>query len=109
MRAGVLRHRVTIEEPATGTDEWGQPTQGWQAFLTDIPAEIRDIRGREFWAVQQAPTAEVYTRVRIRYHGGVTRLMRVRDGNRTWPIEAVIDPDGKRTELHLMCRGDQHG
>ena len=104
VRAGVLRHRVTIQTPKTEQDEWGQPVEGWSDVLTDLSAEVRDIRGREFWQQQQAPGGDVNTRVRIRYRTDLDRQMRVLHLGRVLAIEAIIDPDGKMTELHLMCR-----
>lgn len=104
VRAGVLRHRVTIQTPATDQDAWGQPIEGWSDVLTDLPAEVRDIRGREFWQQQQAPGGDVNTRVRIRYRADLDRQMRVLHMGRVLAIEAIIDPDGRMAELHLMCR-----
>ena len=104
VRAGILRHRVVIEGPLDDVDEWGQPVAGWETVVPNLPAEVRDIRGREFWESGQAPAGEVTTRVRIRYRDDLTRQMRVLHGERTLLMEAIIDPDGRRTELHLMCR-----
>lgn len=104
VRAGILRHRVNIEAHDTGTDEWGQPVDTWTPVVTSLPAEIRDIRGREFWSSGQAPAGEVTVRVRIRYREDLKRQMRVKHIDEVLLIEAIIDPDGRRTELHLMCR-----
>lgn len=104
VRAGVLRHRVTIQRPQTGTDEWGQPVDGWVNVATNVPAEVRDIRGREFWQQQQVPGGDVNTRVRVRYRTDLERQMRVVHMGRNLEIEALIDPDGRMTELHVMCR-----
>lgn len=106
MRAGILRHRVSIEAYGTALDSWGQPVEAWAAILTNLPAEVRDIRGREFWSGGQTPAGEVTTRVRIRYRDDVdlTRQMRVVHQGRVLPVETILDPDGKRTELHLMCQ-----
>jgi len=104
MHAGILRHRVRIEAPVEGTNEWGEPSQGWETVVDNLAAEVRDIRGREYWQSGQVPVGEVTTRVRVRYRPGIARQMRVIHGDRVLSIEAVIDPDGRRTELHLMCR-----
>jgi SPP1 family predicted phage head-tail adaptor len=105
VRAGILRHRVQIQEwTDTGSDEWGQPVKDWVDVVSSLPAEVRDIRGREFWEVGQAQGGEVTTRVRIRYREDLDRTMRVFHAGRELMIEAIIDPDGRREELHLMCR-----
>ena len=106
MRAGILRHRVAIEAYDATVDDWGQPVEAWAPVVTDLPAEVRDVRGREFWSGTQAPAGDVTTRVRIRHRDDVAlvRQMRVVHDGRVLPVEAVLDPDGRRTELHLMCR-----
>lgn len=104
VRAGVLRHRVTIQSPQAGTDTWGQPIDGWSDVVSSLPAEVRDIRGREFWQQQQAPGGDVNTRVRIRYRTDLAPVMRVLHMGRDLRIEAILDPDGRMAELHLMCR-----
>ncbi|OBU48526.1 head-tail adaptor protein [Stenotrophomonas maltophilia] len=30
MRAGLLNRKVRVERPVSGTDDWGQPVQGWE-------------------------------------------------------------------------------
>lgn len=106
MRAGILRHRVSIEELGTLIDDWGQPIEAWTAILTNVPSEVRDIRGREFWSGGQTPAGEVTTRVRIRWRDDIAllRQMRVVHQDRVLAVEAILDPDGRRTELHLMCQ-----
>lgn len=103
MRAGLLRHLVTIEavewvrDPVSGavTEEWVTKAKVW--------AEVRDLRGREFWAAQQIQS-EVTTRVLIRHMDGLGPEMRVRHGDRILDIDHIIDPDGRGRELQLMCK-----
>lgn len=105
MRAGILRHRVTIEAKTHVTDDWGEPHEEWSALVANLPAEVRDIRGREYWhSGQPAPVGEVTIRVRIRYRGDLDRQIRVVHAGRVYAVEAVLDPDGRRTELHIMCK-----
>ena len=106
MRAGILRHRVSIEAYDATVDAWGQPVEAWTAIATSLPADVRDVRGREYWSGGQTPAGEVTTRVRIRYRDDLSlaRQMRVVHGGRVLPIEAILDPDGRRVELHLMCQ-----
>ena len=103
VRAGILRHRITIQMPESGTDDWGQPVEGWSDVDT-IWGEVRDLQGREFIESRQAPGGELTTQIRIRYRSDVTRQMRVVTSNRTLLIEAILDPSGRGEQLHLMCR-----
>lgn len=102
MRAGQLRHRVTIQAQTTTQDEYGQPVQTWSDVAT-VWASVEDLSGREFFAAQQI-AAEVTTRVTIRYRAGIEPDMRVIAGGRTLDIRSVQDPDGRRRQLVLMCR-----
>jgi SPP1 family predicted phage head-tail adaptor len=104
VRAGILRHRVRIQQwTDSGPDVLGQPQKTWQDVAT-VFGEVRDIRGREFWTSGQVESGEVTTRVRIRHRSNVDRNMRVLHAGRELMIEAVVDPNGRGQELHLMCR-----
>lgn len=103
VRAGLLRHRVTIQEEQVTEDDWGQPVQTWVDHVS-VWADVRDLRGREFIEARAAPGGEITTQIRIRYRDDVTRLMRVQHDGRILEIEAVVEPTGRREELHLMCR-----
>lgn len=46
MRAGRLRHRVTLQKPASGRLPSGQPANGW-VDVTSVRAEVADVSGRE--------------------------------------------------------------
>lgn len=103
MRAGDLRHKVTIQRLMTGEDEYGQPLNAWQDVVT-VWANVEDLTGREYLAAQQVPTTQVSTRVTIRWRSDVKPEMRVVHGSRLLDIKAVLDSDGRRRELQLMCQ-----
>lgn len=103
MRAGLLRHPITIEGVEWVQDpKSGAVTEQWVEFAK-VWAEVRELRGREFWAAQQVQS-EVTTRVLIRHIEGVTPEMRVQHGDRVLEIDHIIDPDGRGRELQLMCK-----
>ena len=103
MRAGALRHRIEIQRNDGIRDpDSGEIIPGWTT-VARVWAEVVDLSGREFWDSQQVQS-EISTRVRIRYRDGIEPTMRVIHGDRTLEIQAVLDPDGRRRELHLMCR-----
>ena len=101
MRAGELRHRVELQEKTETQTALGV-TETWRTVAT-LWADVRDLAGREYYAAAQTQT-EVTTRVRIRYRAGVTPAWRLLHGARTLEIRSVIDPDGRRRELQLMCK-----
>ncbi|MBC7193869.1 phage head closure protein [Marinobacter sp.] len=102
MRAGELRHRILIQRLASGQDEYGQPLNAWQDVAT-VWAKIEDLSGREYFQAQQVPTAQVSTRITIRWRPDIEPTMRVVHGARVLDIKAVLDPDGRRREIQLMC------
>lgn len=101
MQAGKLRHAVTIQVPPVGQDEIGQPNTVWTNVAT-VWASVEDLTGREYQAAQ-ATQNPVQTRIRIRYRAGIVASMRVLHGTTIYNIEAVLDRDGRRVELQLMC------
>jgi SPP1 family predicted phage head-tail adaptor len=102
--AGKLRHRVTVQHLVAGSPQQtasGQPDTSWQEFMT-VWASIEPLNGRELFAAQEHH-AEVTHRVRMRYHDGITPLMRVKFGDRYFGIFSVIDLELRGRELQLMC------
>jgi SPP1 family predicted phage head-tail adaptor len=73
----------------------------WTDVAT-VWASVEDLTGREYQAAQ-ATQNPVQTRIRIRYRAGIVASMRALYGNVIYNIEAVLDRDGGRVELQLMC------
>jgi SPP1 family predicted phage head-tail adaptor len=102
MRAGELRCRVALQTATETQDGFGAPVPAWATTAT-VWGEMVDLTGREFFAAQQE-NAEVSTRIRIRYLAGVTPKMQAVVSSRTFDILAVMGPEGRKRELHLMCK-----
>lgn len=107
MRAGDLREQVTIQRvTATGQDSFGEPEETastlatvWasvipQRYATGIEALAQSL-GRE--AVKTTYTIIIYWR------DDVTELDRIIWKGCELDIRRVLDPDGRRTWLELMC------
>lgn len=101
MRAGKLRHTITIQDQTTSQDSCGGVVDTWTDFAT-VRASVEPLQGREFYASQQFQ-AEVTTRFRIRHISGVKPTMRVVFEGRNFNIQAVLDPNEMHRELHLMA------
>lgn len=101
MKAGALRHKVTIQSKTITTDGSGGPVETWADFAT-VHASIEQLSGREMIAAQ-AVNSETTGKIRIRYLAGVTADMRVVFGTRLFSITAPpINPDERNRELILM-------
>jgi SPP1 family predicted phage head-tail adaptor len=108
MRAGTLRHRVTIETQAKSQYSTGSIVASWSSF-DSVWAAIEPLSGREFFSASQVQS-EVNTRIRIRYLDGVTPKMRVVHDSDYYDVHAVLpNSSGGKREMHLMCikRGAQ--
>jgi len=101
VRAGDLRHRITIQQEQETLDQYNTPTTAWQDVAT-VWAAIEPLRGREYLEAKNT-TPELTVRIRIRYLPGVMSAMRVLYGSRIFNIKSVIDLDERHKETHLMC------
>lgn len=103
MRAGTLRHRVTIQQNTPTQDAFGEPIESWSTYAT-VWAAVEPLTGNErFVPVGAQVQATVSTRIRIRYRDGVTNQMRVLWGSRIYRIEAVLNLEERDREIHLLC------
>lgn len=111
MRAGPLRHRVTIQRNLNARAGSGAVKDEFEDWLVRIAAAVEPITGAERW-VQAQPVSDITARIRVRYRDGITAKMRVTHqrapGSPTlidiYDIEAVVPADGRKVELHLLCR-----
>jgi SPP1 family predicted phage head-tail adaptor len=104
VKAGLLRHRVSIEELLTEIDSDGIRVESWAAIHDGlIPAQIAALSGRELIAAESVQS-KVSTRITIRYRPGVLANMRVVHRGTYYNIEAVIPDQGSRVDhITLMC------
>lgn len=104
MRAGRLKHTVTLQRPTTGRDGMGGASTVYTDMVPPVRAGIEPLRGREWFEAQRSNT-EIQLRIVMRYRADVTEQWRVvHDGAAYEVVGLPIDPDLKRRELHLMCR-----
>lgn len=101
MRAGLLRHRVTIQQRTESQGGTGEVTWTW-ADLSTVWAAIEPVSEREYFAAAQVQS-EAVTRIRMRYRDDIRPKMRVKFGARYFDIQGVRQAFGEFKELHLMC------
>lgn len=113
--AGDLKDQVAIQRqkyPATA-DEYGAPIEEWETIATRR-ARVRDANGRELWLGRQVEP-EVSLSVDLYYlpelavwrsakEGPKMRLLDKRNGDRILHIAAVLNPDGDKRFLTLVCK-----
>ena len=101
MNAGRLRHRVVFEVRGSTPDDYGEPVETWTTAFTDW-AQVQQLRGREFFSDARI-SADVDTRVIMRYRAGVTKRHRINFEGRILDIEYILE-DERRTSLELLCK-----
>jgi SPP1 family predicted phage head-tail adaptor len=104
MRAGTLRHRITIQEVTETPDSAGEPTESWSAFKT-VWASVEPLRGRELLRAQQIHADASY-KITIRHLSGVTPKMRVLWGSRIFDIHAAPVTDSRDQKIEMLCSED---
>lgn len=111
MKAGPLRHIVTIQRPIETKTASGAVRDDFEDWLVDIAASVEEISGTERWLSQEV-VADIDAIIRIRYRDGLTAKMRVvhklQPGSPTaidvYDISAPVKADGRKVELRLFCK-----
>jgi len=98
MRAGRLRHKVTIQRPVQTGGTWAA-AKIWETFKTAW-ASIEPLRARETEQAERF-SSEVTGTILIRRLRGVDASMRVSWEGRIFRIVGMIDPDYRHRELQL--------
>ncbi len=99
--SGLLRHRINLLSPSADTDDDGQalpPT----VFRT-VWSQIKPMSGSELYRAQQF-TEDATIQVIIRYLPGVSAVMTVGYGTRTFQILAVLNELERNEQLTLLCK-----
>lgn len=103
MRAGRLRHIVTLQQPQAEQSQYGEKILKW-ADVEKVWAGIEAAKGDVIYAADQK-YHESETVVIIRWRADVTPGWRViHDQKRVLEITHVDDRNGTCTELYLRCR-----
>jgi SPP1 family predicted phage head-tail adaptor len=104
MRAGQLRHRVTLESPVASLDAYRQESRSW-ATVGTYWAFVRSPEGREAVIARQL-RADVTHVVTMRYLGSTTLNAECRlvFRGRTLNILSVLNVDERRRTYELHCQ-----
>lgn len=102
MRAGLLRHEVTLESPGTRVDDGYGGGSVTDTVVATVWAEIEPLTGYElFQAAQFNPT--VNYRITIRYYPGIRPSWKVKYGTRVFDIKSVANLDERNRTIEMMC------
>lgn len=104
MRAGLLRHRVTLERNESTQGPDGGEINAWVPVAT-VAASIEPIGGREAMRANQV-IADTETRIRIRWSSqvaGINATWRAVHGDTIYNIKRVANIKTANREIELMC------
>ena len=101
MRAGRLRHRVTLQSKSESLDGFGEPARTWSNDAT-VYAAIEPLSGRERLTADQV-RADVSHRILIRHRDNVSPANRITHSSRTFEIISVSNFDERDIRLELLC------
>jgi SPP1 family predicted phage head-tail adaptor len=102
MQSGKLRHRIQLLRPVqSGRDSFGGVQRRLQ-LIDKVSAAIEPLGPREV-EIARGFSAAVSHKIRIRYRGDLdSRCVIVLD-NRTFAINGVVDPEGRKRESIIYC------
>lgn len=103
VRAGSLRKRAKIQQIATAQNTFGEAEEAW-TDVANVWVEENPLEGKEYFAAKQI-NAELTTKIRMRYRPDILIKpeMRILLEGRTLEINSVVDIDGRKKVLELLC------
>ncbi len=100
MRAGELRHVITIQRKTVELNSFNEEIITWQEVAT-LHAKIESTPGGEFVDLNAAGAALSH-KITLRYYPGLAPTMQVLWGERTFNIDTVQEDNLKRQTI-LLC------
>ncbi len=91
IKAGVLRHRIDIEQLTITQDSSGDAVRSWSALHSSVPAAIEPLSARDFIAAS-AVQSQIVARITIRYRAGLNASMRLNHNGTIYNISGIL-PD----------------
>ena len=106
MRAGRLRHRITLQSPSGSQDALGERTTTWTDACAPVWAAIEPLRASEVFAAAQNQASTTH-RIQIRYDSSNSEIdssWRVKFGDRIFTIDGPPrNFNEKNRTLELLC------
>ena len=101
LRAGELRHRLTLQYPVETRTASGDVSVVWTTDST-VWGAIKPISGKEYIAASQTQN-ETDVRVLMRYHATIAPTWRVVNDGLAYSIHSIINSDTRDSVMTLMC------
>lgn len=105
MKAGLLRHRVAVDEAVVVQDTFGEPLTTWTTRAV-VWAKVEPLRGREATQLGAQLLADMDTRVTMRWTPTIAAInprWRLRFGAIVYNVVSVADIEMKHERFELLC------
>ena len=102
IKAGDLRHPLTLIRPDTTTGDHGRRSTVWTE-VTTVYAAKQDVSGREFFAAHAVNAEDIVT-FTIRWRDDIDTTWRVKHHSTTYGILEVNHLGYMQDYLRLKCR-----
>ena len=109
MKAGDLRHPITLLIPYNSVNSVGRPVKAYRDYVT-VYASKADVSGREFYEAQSYHAEDTVTWT-LRWRDDVTPEWRLRHGSQVYEIIEVNHLGYKYDFIRLKTRmitGEKH-
>lgn len=108
MRAGRLRHRITIEKPDDAAASWNG-AQTWSTYAT-VWARLEPTRGSERTSQETGKIkAEITVKITMRYIRGVLPSMRFSFEGRYFYPTSILNIEERNQELQIEAYEEASG
>ena len=101
MQAGSLKHRVEVQSETITQNSTGEPIRTWSTFAW-CNAKILPATGRQYEKEDLTKVQNTY-KIEIRYLAGLSPLMRLKVGRRTFNIKHVLNFNEANVKMILSC------
>ncbi len=102
IRAGQLRHKITIEKLVQTSDGQGGMNDSFAVHAAGVWAKVTPLSVRETLKNMQTE-ANASHLVTVRYISGVLHSMRIIFQGRILLIKSIINVDERNEELQILC------
>jgi len=102
MRAGLLRHKITIQKVVEAQDDYGEADQTWSTFRI-VRAGKRNLSGQEN-QVNDVRNPVRMVEFKMHYISGVTNKMRIKHGDAIFNILFTDNAGDMNRDLIITCR-----
>jgi len=102
MKSEKLRHKIDFLHKTTIKNEYGEPEDTWDIFISTW-ASKEPLLGNEYFNALTANT-RVDAKFNCRYIPDITNNMRIRHGDEVYEILSAINVKSLNRELLCYCR-----